>query len=65
LYLRRQAQTLRVLEGMLPICSFCKRIRSGESWEPLERFIGSHSEATFSHTFCPECGSRFYGDLVD
>jgi hypothetical protein len=65
IYLRQQAQTLRVLEGMLPICGFCKRIRSGDSWEPLERFIGSHSEATFSHTFCPECGAKHYGGLVD
>ncbi|HEU4587834.1 MAG TPA: hypothetical protein VFS11_04260 [Gemmatimonadales bacterium] len=64
-YLRQQALKLRVLEGMLPICGFCKRIRSGDSWEPLEKFIGSHSEATFSHTFCPDCGSRFYGDLVN
>jgi hypothetical protein len=64
LHLRRQALTLRVLAGMLPICGFCKRIRNGESWEPLEGFISSHSEAQFSHTFCAECGSKHYGDYL-
>jgi hypothetical protein len=64
LHLRRQVLTLRVLGGMLPICGFCKRIRNGESWEPLERFISNHSEAQFSHTFCAECGSKHYGDYL-
>ena len=64
LHLRRQALALRVLEGMLPICGFCKRIRSEGSWESLEGFIHDHSEAQFSHTFCPECGVKHYGDLV-
>jgi hypothetical protein len=64
LHLRRQAQTLRVLEGMLPICAFCKRIRNGESWEPLEGFISNHSEAEFSHTFCDDCGSKHYPDYL-
>jgi hypothetical protein len=64
LHLRRQALALRVLEGMLPICSFCKRIRSQGSWESLEGFIYDHSEARFSHTFCPECGVKHYGDLM-
>jgi hypothetical protein len=64
LHLRRQALALRVLEGMLPICGFCKRIRSEGSWESLEGFIHDHSEAQFSHTFCPECGVKHYGDLA-
>jgi hypothetical protein len=62
LHLRRQALTLRVLEGMLPICAFCKRIRNGSTWEPVEGFIGRHSEAQFSHTVCAECGARHYPD---
>ncbi len=62
LHLRRQALALRVLEGLLPICGFCKRIRSGNSWESLEGFISDHSEAMFSHTFCPGCGTKHYGD---
>jgi len=64
LHLRRQALTLRVLGGMLPICGFCKRIRYGDSWEQLEGFISNHSEAEFSHTFCAECGSKHYADYL-
>jgi hypothetical protein len=65
LHLRRQALARRVLEGMLPICGFCKRIRNGDSWESLEGFITDHSEAQFSHTFCPACGAKHYGDYLD
>lgn len=64
LHLRRQELARRVLEGMLPICGFCKRIRNGDSWESLEGFITDHSEARFSHTFCPECGAQHYGDYL-
>ncbi len=62
----RQRRELRVLRGMLPICGFCKRIRDeGGRWHQLESFIHNHSEAQFSHTFCPDCGRRHYPDLVD
>ena len=49
------------LEGLLPICSFCKSIRTqaGE-WEPLETYISERSEAQFSHGFCPPCGQEHY-----
>lgn len=62
----RQEQELRVLQGLLPICSFCKRIRdeSGD-WRQLETYIASRSAARFSHTFCPECGRRHYPGLTD
>jgi hypothetical protein len=65
LHLRRQALTLRVLGGMLPICGFCKRIRNGDAWEPLEGFITDHSDAQFSQTFCAECGTKHYGQYLD
>ena len=53
---------VRVLEGLLPICSFCKNIRneSGE-WERIETFISRRSEVQFSHGFCPSCGAAHYG----
>ncbi len=62
----RQETQLRVLRGLLPICSFCKRIRdeSGD-WRQLESYIAARSSAQFSHTFCAECGRRHYPDLVD
>ncbi len=62
----RQEQELRVLQGLLPICSFCKRIRDeGGDWRQLETYIASRSAARFSHTFCPECGRRHYPGLSD
>jgi len=53
---------VRTLEGLLPICMYCKNIRNeaGE-WERLEGYIGRRSEATFSHGLCPSCGTRYYG----
>lgn len=47
---------VRQLEGIIPICSYCKKIRDDEkSWHQLENYISSHSEAKFSHGICPEC----------
>ena len=44
------------LEGIIPICSYCKKIRDDkESWHQMESYISSHSEALFSHGICPEC----------
>ena len=44
------------LEGVIPICGVCKKIRNDmESWQQLEQYISEHSEALFSHGLCPEC----------
>jgi hypothetical protein len=49
------------LEGLLPICSFCKSIRNeAGDWEPLEAFISTRSKAQFSHCFCANCLQRQY-----
>ncbi len=61
---QRQAllKEVKILRGLLPICSFCKKIRTGdESWVPLEEYMAEHSEAQFSHGFCPECIEKHYG----
>jgi hypothetical protein len=65
-YIARQRQEIQVLQGMLPICGFCKRIRDENGgWLQLERYISERSEASFTHTFCPDCGRTHYGDLID
>lgn len=65
-HIGRQRRELLVLEGMLPICGFCKRIREENGgWRQLESYIAEHSEAKFSHTFCPECGRTHYADLME
>lgn len=55
---------VKVLRGILPICSSCKRIRnSGGGWEPLEHYLGRNSEAGFTHGYCPSCADRILADL--
>jgi DNA-binding NtrC family response regulator len=57
---------VRLLSGFLPICSLCKKIRDGEGqWIQMERYIRDHSEAQFSHGFCPDCFRQHYPDYVD
>ena len=47
------------LSGLLPICSYCKRIRKeGDRWTQLEVYLSEHSEAEFSHGVCPDCFER-------
>ncbi|MBU2549187.1 MAG: PAS domain S-box protein [Proteobacteria bacterium] len=51
----------RILRGLLPICSSCKRIRDEDGkWWPVEEYIASRTEADFTHTICPECRTRLY-----
>ena len=48
--------TVKKLEGVLPICGICKKIRNDqESWQQMEQYISEHSEALFSHGLCPDC----------
>lgn len=47
---------IKRLEGIIPICAYCKKIRNDEgAWLELERYIQEHSEAQFSHGICPYC----------
>ena len=48
--------SVKTLQGLLPICSYCKKIRTdGNYWQQVEAYISEHSEATFSHGICPAC----------
>lgn len=62
--LRKAQAEVKVLSGFLPICASCKDIRteSGE-WEQIESFIRDHSEAEFSHSYCPKCAQKLYDDI--
>jgi hypothetical protein len=61
-HVQQQRKRLRILQGLLPICSFCKKIRTSEQeWEHLESYISRHSQAQFSHGLCPTCARREYG----
>jgi len=44
------------LQGLLPICSYCKKIRDDQNyWQQVEVYVAEHSGAQFSHGICPEC----------
>jgi DNA-binding response OmpR family regulator len=54
--LRQTIANVKQLKGLLPICSYCKRIRTDEDyWQQLEGYISEHSDAQFSHGICPGC----------
>ena len=64
--LQKALEEVKTLSGLLPICSFCKKIRDDKGyWNQIEEYIGDHSDAKFSHSFCPECAKREYGDYMD
>ncbi len=47
---------VKTLRGILPICSYCKKIRDDlDTWNQLEKYLSNHSDLTFSHGICPEC----------
>jgi CheY-like chemotaxis protein len=48
--------SVKQLGGLLPICSYCKKIRDDQNyWQQVEAYVGKHSEAKFSHSICPQC----------
>ena len=56
---------VKILQGLLPICSNCKNIRDENGkWTSLEEYVQSHSEANFTHTVCPPCQELLYPDLM-
>jgi hypothetical protein len=55
---------IRVLEGFIPICANCKKIRNTEGqWEEMEKYISQYSLARFSHGICPDCARQLYPDI--
>ena len=57
---------VKQLEGIIPICMYCKKIRDdGQSWHQLEAYITNHSEAQFSHGMCPDCAEEQMKILKD
>ena len=64
--LRDALLRIKTLEGILPICSSCHKIRDGQGdWQRLEAYISRHTEARFSHSVCPDCEKILYPDFAD
>jgi two-component system cell cycle sensor histidine kinase/response regulator CckA len=62
--LQQAVNTIKTLQGILPICSSCKKIRNDDGlWTQLEIYIRDHSEAEFSHGLCSDCATKLYPDM--
>jgi len=64
--LREAQHEVKTLQGLLPICCNCKKIRDDDGlWNQVEAYISENSEASFSHGICPDCLKDLYPDYVD
>jgi phosphoserine phosphatase RsbU/P len=62
--LEAAVSAVKRLHGLLPICSYCKRVRTDDNdWEQLESYISEHTDAQFSHGICPPCLATAYEEL--
>lgn len=59
--IRESQKEIKMLQGLLPICSSCKKVRDDEGyWNQIESYVRTHSEAEFSHGICPDCFKENY-----
>ncbi len=64
--LTKTLREVKQLKGILPICTGCKKIRDDKGyWRQVELYINTHSDATFTHSLCPECLERMYPEYSD
>lgn len=64
--LQQALDSVKVLRGLLPICSSCKKIRDDHGyWTQLETYIHLHSEADFTHGLCPDCAERLFEGYIE
>ncbi len=57
---------IKSLRGLIPICAGCKKVRDDSGyWHSVESYLRTHTDADFSHGFCPECSRGLYGELWD
>ena len=59
--LRAALDQVKTLEGLLPICCYCKRVRDDTGyWSQIDTYLRRHTKASLSHSYCPECAVKFY-----
>ena len=64
--LEEALSNVKQLQGLLPICSYCKRIRDDQNyWQQVESYITEHSGVQFSHSYCPDCFERYVKPQID
>ena len=63
--LEEALEKIKTLRGIIPICSFYKKIRCDDGfWKQVEIYVSEHSLADFSHSFCPDCAKKHYPELM-
>ena len=64
--LQEALSNVKQLQGLLPICSYCKRIRDDKNyWQQVEGYISDHSDVQFSHSYCPECFEHYVRPQIE
>jgi hypothetical protein len=64
--LEKSLAEISTLEGLLPICAGCKKIRDDEGkWTQIEEYISANSDVSFSHGMCPECVKEHYPEYLE
>ena len=57
--LQEALDQIKTLQGLLPICAWCKDVRSDDGyWLKIESYLGDHSDASFTHSICPKCAKK-------
>jgi hypothetical protein len=66
LSLERALSEVKTLQGLLPICANCKKVRDDEGlWTKIDEYLTSHTDAQFSHSLCPDCARELYPEYTD
>lgn len=59
-------EDVKQLRGLLPICSYCHKIRNDQDyWEQVDTYIGRHSNVSFSHSICPACYEKYVRPMIE
>lgn len=65
LELREAMANVKTLRGLMPICAWCRRVRSDTGyWQQIEAYIGAHSEAEVTHGLCEDCARTHFGEAA-
>jgi hypothetical protein len=63
--LQRLLDEVKSLSGMIPICGWCKSVRTDEGyWQSVEQYVHDNTEATFTRGICPKCSEKFKAEIL-
>lgn len=64
--LQNSLDHIKILQGILPVCSFCKKVRDDKNyWQQVEEYIEKHTDAQITHSICPECMKIHYPEAAE